>query len=92
MPSGAGVSAFGLAVVLGHAVTAASCAGSHMAPATPSIGPAPTFAASPSGAANGSPQLAWSTMTADQRRNYMQAVVMPKMKELFVAFNAATRR
>ena len=60
--------------VFGLALAAAACAGSQVAPAAPSPGP---------------PRVAWSAMTADLRGAYMRKVVMPKMKELFVAFDGA---
>jgi hypothetical protein len=36
----------------------------------------------------GPPDVAWKDMTKDQRARFMKAVVMPKMKGLFQAFDA----
>jgi hypothetical protein len=36
----------------------------------------------------GPPQVAWKDMTKQQRGKYMRAVVIPKFKELFTAFDA----
>ena len=65
---------------------AAACAESQ--PAAP-----PPSAASPggtpaAGSVVGPPQVAWAAMSKDQRKAYMKAVVMPKMKETFVGFAA----
>jgi hypothetical protein len=38
----------------------------------------------------GPPEVAWKDMTKEQRGEYMKAKVMPKMKELFTAFDAQT--
>jgi hypothetical protein len=50
--------------------------------------PAPAAEAEKSEALVGPPQVAWKDMTKEQRAKFMKAVVTPKMKELFVAFNA----
>ena len=36
----------------------------------------------------GPPQVAWKDMTVEQKGRYMDKVVTPRMKELFVAFDA----
>ncbi|MBA3453792.1 MAG: hypothetical protein H0T42_11925 [Deltaproteobacteria bacterium] len=38
-------------------------------------------------AAPGPPELAWKTMSRDQRMTYMEKVVVPEMKPLFVAID-----
>jgi hypothetical protein len=76
-------------------LAAASCGGSnHAAPppaapdaAAPPPAPAPAPTA-PSEPVVGPPQVAWKDMTKQQRGKYMNAVVMPKMKEIFTAFDA----
>ena len=37
----------------------------------------------------GPPTVAWSAMTKDQRKAYMKAVVAPKAKEMFLAFDSS---
>jgi hypothetical protein len=63
-------------------------------PATPAspAGPPPAAVITPEAAAPGAtvvgpPQVAWPAMTLEQRKAYMKAVVLPKAKELFVAFD-----
>lgn len=71
------------------ALVAASCAesqpGAPPAAASPAAVPAP-------GSVPGPPQLAWAGMNKDQRKDYMKTVVLPKMKELFVAYDAGHTR
>ena len=47
-------------------------------------------ASAPATSASAAPAAkpAWKDMKADQRKEYMKTVVLPKMKEEFVAFNA----
>jgi hypothetical protein len=66
---------------------AVSCAGSQSA--APPASSAPATAAPATGeAVVGPPQTAWDAMNKDQRKAYMKAVVMPKMKDLFVGLDA----
>lgn len=69
--------------------TALSCASQSAATTTPA--PATEQqAAQPQAAAEpvvGPPQIAWADMTKPQRGKYMATVVMPKMKEVFRAFD-----
>jgi hypothetical protein len=43
----------------------------------------------PAGPVVGPPTVAWAAMTKDQRKEFMKAVVAPKMKELFLAFDSS---
>ena len=77
--------------VLGLALSAALTLAEACAASPP---PSPASGASPSpagvaGAAAGSSPIDWVGMTHAERRDYMQTVVMPKAKELFVAFDPA---
>jgi hypothetical protein len=68
------------------ALLAAGCAESQPAAPPPAAG---TPGAAPAAASVvGPPQVAWEAMSKDQRKEYMKAVVMPRMKETFVAFAA----
>ncbi len=69
---------------------AASCA--HSAPAEPATPPPGGEAPPPE---DNSPvvtpaEVAWKDMTKEQRGRYMKKVVMPKMRDLFVAFDPET--
>jgi hypothetical protein len=101
-----------LILILGAALSAATCAETQTAappPASaaatpPPAAPTPTPAASPAPASpasaaapgagptesapSGGPPAPWATMTKDQRKDYMKTVVMPEMKQTFIAFNA----
>jgi hypothetical protein len=72
--------------LLGLAVASAACAGNQPSP-SPTPG-APGAAAAGPGAVVGPPQVAWATMNLEQRKEYMKAVVLPKMKETFGAFDS----
>jgi hypothetical protein len=62
-------------------------------PATPAspAGPPPVAVSAPEATPGatlvGPPQVAWPAMTLEQRKAYMKTVVLPKAKELFVAFD-----
>ena len=75
--------AFMVAVTFGALV--AACAESQPAAPPPAAG---TPGARRSHLRARTTQLAWDAMSKDQRKAYMKAVVMPKMKETFVAFAA----
>jgi hypothetical protein len=66
----------------------AACGGSAATPATPS--PASSGVAPGGAAADNAPPPSgkWNEMNRDQRMAYMKKVVMPKMKEIFVSFDA----
>ena len=77
------------------ATTPAPSAAPSVAPApaptpTPSTPPAATAAPAPApSATEATPaKTAWKDMKMDQRKEYMKTVVLPKMKDEFVAFNA----
>ncbi len=56
------------------------------APAEPATeAPAPAESAA---AAGGGAGVNWAAMSKEQRKEYMKTVVMPQMKETFLAFNA----
>ena len=65
---------------------AGACAGSP--PPVAASGASPTAAGGP-GASGTAPNAEWAGMTRPERRDYMRMVVMPKAKELFVAFDPA---
>jgi cytochrome c553 len=54
-------------------------------------GPPPSETAGTASAAPvvGPPTVAWSAMTKEQRKQYMKAVVAPKAKEMFLAFDSS---
>jgi hypothetical protein len=65
----------------------AACGGSSAPAAAPA--PASSGAAAGGSADNAPPPSGkWNDMNRDQRMAYMKKVVMPKMKELFVTFDA----
>jgi hypothetical protein len=77
--------------VLGLALSAALTLAEACAASPP---PSPASGASPSpagvaGAAAGSSPIDWVGMTHAERRDHMRTVVMPKAKELFVAYDPA---
>jgi hypothetical protein len=73
-------------VALAFAALLAACAESQPAAPRPTAGaPGAAPTAAP---VVGPPEVAWDAMSKDQRKEYMKAVVMPKMKEIFVAFSA----
>ena len=51
--------------------------------------PATTGSATAAGPVVGPPTVAWASMTKDQKKQFMKAVVAPKMKELFLAFDSS---
>src|SRR4051812_32865857 len=59
------------------------------APAAPAAAPAAgaPAAAAPAAGAAAPAAIDWKSMTKAQRKKYMKDVVMPKSKELFVAFD-----
>lgn len=62
---------------------------SASAPEAPSAAPAEVPSAAPAEeAVVGPPKVAWKDMTKPQRAKYMKAAVLPKMRELFTAFDA----
>jgi hypothetical protein len=73
------------------APSAAAVPASSAVPA-PAAAPAPvaTASATPAASTSAAPAAkpAWKDMKAEQRKEYMKTVVVPKMKEEFVAFNA----
>jgi mono/diheme cytochrome c family protein len=80
------------AVVIG---VAALVANSHAAPdAAPATPPAAAPAAAPTTtpttttAPAGGTKVAWADMSKGQKTKYMKTVVMPRMKEVFQAFDA----
>jgi hypothetical protein len=77
-------------VALGIAASAA-CATTSPGTPSPSGTTAPTSSTDTTSAAPvvGPPTVAWSAMSKDQRKQYMKAVVAPKAKELFVAFDSS---
>jgi hypothetical protein len=81
-----------IVVLMAAGVAAASCASSK--PATPAAARAPAVTLTGELAAPekvvGPPDVAWQDMTRVQRGRYMKAVVLPAMKELYVAFDAKT--
>ena len=56
-------------------------------PAAPSAAPDANASAPPAASAPAA-KPSWKDMKADQRKEYMKTVVLPKMKDEFVAFNA----
>ena len=55
----------------------------------PTAAPAASAAAAPAPSAESAPaKVAWKDMKTDQRKEFMKTVVLPKMKDEFVAFNA----
>jgi hypothetical protein len=66
----------------------AACGGGAAQPATPS--PAASGVTPGGAAADNAPPPSgkWNEMNRDQRMAYMKKVVMPKMKEVFVSFDA----
>src|SRR5262249_6221839 len=70
--------------ILGTALALTSCGGSQPPPGAPSGG----AATAPSAAAPAGPAVAWKDMNKEQRVDYMKRVVLPKMKDAFVAFDA----
>ena len=54
----------------------------------PSAEPAPVPSESAAPAASAAPEFNWDKMDKEARGKYMKEVVMPKMKEVFVAFDA----
>jgi hypothetical protein len=77
-------------IIVGLSLADASCAATQAAAAPTSM--TPTGMAAPA-AANGSspigaPGVGWAVMAPALRKEFMKAVVMPKAKELFVAFDA----
>jgi hypothetical protein len=56
-------------------------------PPAPSAAPAASAAAAPAASAEPAP-VKWKDMKPEQRKEFMKSVVLPKMKEEFVAFNA----
>ena len=69
---------------------AAEPASSAMPAPAPSAAPVATASTAPVESASAAPAAkpAWKDMKAEQRKEYMKTVVLPKMKEEFVAFNA----
>ena len=82
--------AFAVALALAGPL-AGSCADSQSAAPTVAVvaAPAPLQANAGSGAGPTAPPVAWALMTRPERREYMRAVVFPKTKELFAAFDPA---
>jgi len=84
-------------VILGAALSAVACAESQPSappPATPAAAgsAAPTATEAPPPAADASPAapdgaVNWAAMSKEQRKDYMKTVVMPQMKQTFIAFN-----
>jgi hypothetical protein len=70
-------------VLLGAGIALTACGGSQPA----ATAPAPE-APAPSTAAPAAPGAAWKDLNREQRIDYMKRVVLPKMKEAFVAFDA----
>jgi hypothetical protein len=66
-------------------VASSSCATSGADNGAPP--PASTTSPPSSVAIVGPPTVAWSAMSKDQRKDYMRAVVAPRMKDVFVAFD-----
>jgi len=62
-----------------------SCATSGTGTPPPS-GPTETTTAAP---VVGPPTIAWSAMSKDQKKAFMKAVVAPKAKEMFLAFDSS---
>jgi hypothetical protein len=55
---------------------------------TPSTPPVSSAAPAPSATEAPPAKVTWKDMKADQRKDYMKTVVLPKMKEEFIGFNA----
>jgi hypothetical protein len=77
------------------ALALSSCAGRESAPpaapaepAPSAAAPAPSAEAPAAGAAAEPGAFNWDKMTKEERGKYMKEVVMPKMKEVFTAFDA----
>jgi hypothetical protein len=62
------------------------------AAAAPAVASAPAASVSPAPAASAAEappaKVGWKDMKVDQRKEFMKTVVLPKMKDEFVAFNA----
>jgi hypothetical protein len=72
------------AALLGTAFALTSCGGSQPPATAPAGGTPPA----PSAAAPAGPAPAWKDMNHEQRIDYMKRVVLPKMKDEFVAYDA----
>jgi hypothetical protein len=66
----------------------AACGGTPAKTETPATGGAPAPAPGEEAKVAGPPEVAWKDMSHDQRAKFMDAVVMPKMKPMFQAFDA----
>ena len=79
------------ALVSLSALLIGACAGSPPATPATAAGLPPAGATStasvPSETAVEPPEIAWSAMTFEQRKTYMEKTVFPKAKELFVTFD-----
>jgi hypothetical protein len=82
-------------VILGAALSAVTCAESQPAappPATPAAAASAAAAApeavAPAEAPAPGASVNWAAMSKEHRKDYMKTVVMPQMKQTFIAFNA----
>jgi len=73
-------------IALGIAASTSCATSSNGAP--PPSETAASAGASPAPVV-GPPTIAWSAMSKQQRKDYMKAVVAPKAKELFLAFDSS---
>lgn len=83
----AAVALCGLAIVACATQSAPAPATESTTAAATSEAPAPAAAAAP-GRVVGPPEVAWQDMTKEQKGKFMKAVVTPRMRELFQAFDA----
>ena len=70
---------------------AAPAAPAPAPPASPAAAPAATASPAPADTAptaSSGPTANWAVMSKEQRKEYMKTVVLPQMKQTFVAFNA----
>lgn len=72
--------------------TAAAAAPTPAPEPSPTPAPAATEAPTPAPTQNatsgsGAPAVNWAAMSKEQRKDYMKTVVMPQMKQTFIAFN-----
>jgi hypothetical protein len=76
--------AFSVIALAIAASTSCATGGTGGTPASETTGSAVT-----AGPVVGPPTVAWASMTKDQKKEFMKAVVAPKMKELFLAFDSS---
>ena len=71
--------------VIALGIAASTCATSGSGGSSPSG----TTGTTTAGPVVGPPTVAWESMTKDQKKEFMKAVVAPKAKEMFLAFDSS---